>query len=172
MIYCIKMVVGAVLVTGVGISQVGMDDGAGYRKQMETWRQHRVERLTAPSGWLSLVALDWLKDGANTLGSASDNTVVLAEAPPRLGTITLAQGKATIALDAKAEATIDGAKKSGAELLDDSHAKPTTVAFGSVSFYLVQRGDKFLAGANCFRNACQCSRAHTRQENQHIESPG
>jgi uncharacterized protein (DUF1684 family) len=136
-------VIGAVLATGVGVSQAGMDDGAGYRQQIETWRAQRAERLKSPNGWLTLVGLDWLKEGVNTLGSAKDNNIVLAKAPARLGTITLAKGKANIELDAKADATIDGAKKSGAELLDDSHEKPTTVTFGSVSFYLVQRGDKF-----------------------------
>ena len=143
MIHCAGMLIGAVLSTGVGVSQAGMDDGAAYNQQIKSWRQHRVERLTAPTGWLSLVGLDWLTDGVNTLGSAKDSSIVLTKAPAHLGTITLGNGKATIALDANSDATIDGAKKSGAALLDDSHEKPTAVAFGSVNFYLVQRGDKF-----------------------------
>jgi uncharacterized protein len=137
------MVMGAVLATGVGSVGAGLDDAAAYPKQIQAWRQHRLERLTAPTGWLSLVGLDWLKQGANTLGAAKDSSIVLPKAPARLGTITLTGGKATIALDSGADATIDGEKKSGGELLDDTHEKATTVAFGSVSFYLVQRGDKF-----------------------------
>jgi uncharacterized protein len=137
------IVMGAVLATGIGSTGAGMDDGSTYAKQIQTWRQHRLERLTAPTGWLSLIGLDWLKDGVNTLGSAKDSSIVLPKAPARLGTITLAGSKATIALDPGADATIDGKKKSGGELLDDTHEKATTVAFGSVSFYLVQRGDKF-----------------------------
>lgn len=144
MIYCAGMVIGAVLATGVGVTQAGVgDNSTAYHEQIEIWRAHRVERLKAPSGWLSLVGLEWLKDGKNTLGSAKDKSIVLAKAPAHLGTITLDQGKATIALDAKADATIDGAKKPGAELLDDSHDKPTTVAFGTVNFYLAHRGDKY-----------------------------
>src|SRR5664279_3234444 len=137
------MVIGAVLATGVGSTGAGLDDGAAYQEQIKTWRQHRLERLTAPTGWLSLVGLDWLKDGVNTLGSAKDSSIVLPKAPARLGTITLAGGKASIAMDPGADAMIDGEKKSAGELLDDTHEKPTTVAFGSISFYLVQRGDKF-----------------------------
>lgn len=143
MFYCAGMLIGAVLATGVGASQAGMDDGAAYNKQIQAWRQHRVARLTAPNGWLSLVGLDWLKEGVNTLGSAKDSTIVLAKAPAHLGAITLDHGKATIALDAKSDATIDGTKKFAAELLDDSHEKATMVAFGTINFYLVQRGDKF-----------------------------
>ncbi len=136
------IVLGVVVATGVGVTHAGVDDGSGYSKQIQTWRQQRVERLTAPQGWLSLVGLDWLNDGVNSLGSARDNSMILAKAPAHLGTITLKNAKATIALTSP-NATIDGVKNTSAELLDDSHDKPTTVAFGSVSFYLVQRGDKF-----------------------------
>jgi hypothetical protein len=136
-------IIGAALAAGVGVSSSGVDNHDGYRKQIETLRQARVARLTAPKGWLTLVGLDWLQDGRNTVGSAADNAIVIAKAPAHLGTISLTDGKATIALDAKADATIDGAKKATAELLDDSHETPTTVAFASVSFYLVERNGQF-----------------------------
>jgi hypothetical protein len=32
---------------------------SAHRKEIETWRQQRVERLRGPTGWLTLVALDW-----------------------------------------------------------------------------------------------------------------
>src|SRR4051812_47308389 len=49
------------------------------------WRTDRVTRLTKPDGWLSLIGLHFLKDGANTLGSAKDNDVVLSGGPAHLG---------------------------------------------------------------------------------------
>lgn len=133
----------AVLAAGVGLGSAGVSTDSAYTKQIQDWRHQRVEHLRAPHGWLSLVGLDWLKDGKNTLGSAKDNDIVLAKAPAHLGTIVLDHGKAMIELDAKASATIDGKSTTTAELLDDSHDKPTTVAYGTVSFYLVQRGDKY-----------------------------
>ncbi len=144
MFYSVGLVVGAVLAAGVGVSHAGVgDSAAAYRQQVETWRTQRVERLKAPNGWLSLVGLDWLKDGDNTIGSAKDNDLVIAGAPAHLGMIALARGNATITLDAKSSATIDGTPKTSADLVDDSHDKPTVVAFGTVNFYLVQRGDKY-----------------------------
>ena len=139
------LAVAAIIAAGVGISSAGVatSGDAAYRKQILDWRTERVEHLRAPHGWLSLVGLDWLKDGKNTLGSDKGNDIVLAKAPAHLGTITLDHGKATIALDAKSGATIDRKSTATAELLDDSHDKPTTVAYGTVSFYLVQRGDKY-----------------------------
>lgn len=120
--------------------------GAGdtpYAQGIQKWRQQRVERLTQPTGWLSLVGLEWLKEGRNSLGSAQDNDLVIPSAPAHLGTIVLSGGKATIALDAKSGATLDGAAKLEGELLDDTHDKPTTVAFGTTSFYLIKREDKY-----------------------------
>jgi uncharacterized protein (DUF1684 family) len=115
---------------------------AEYTKQIETWQAQRVERLKAPNGWLSLIGLHWLKDGKNSVGNAKANDIVLNKGPARLGTITLKDGKATIKLDAKADATVDDKKVASAELLDDSHEKPTTVAFGTASFYLIDRNGK------------------------------
>jgi len=114
-----------------------------YLKQIETWRNQRISRLTSPTGWLSLVGLPWLKEGENTLGSASDNSVILLGAPDHLGVVTLNKGKATIELSTGVDALIDGKKQPSAELLDDSHETPTTISYGTVNFYLVHRGDQW-----------------------------
>ena len=139
---------GIVLMTAIltsGVAAAPSTDDAGYRKDIETWRAKRVERLKAPDGWLSLVGLEWLKQGTNTIGSAKDNAIVIAKAPPHLGNIVLDRGRATFSLDPRAvkAAKIDDANKVGAELVDDSHEKPTLVSFGTVNFYLVHRGDQF-----------------------------
>jgi uncharacterized protein (DUF1684 family) len=118
------------------------DADAAYRRQIEQWREQRVARLTAPNGWLTLVALAWLKPGANRVGSAPDGDIVLPRVPPRLGTITLGEDRATLTLEPGVAATIDGERRTNAELLDDTHPKPTVVAFGTVSFYLIRRGDR------------------------------
>lgn len=133
----------ATLAIAVAVAAAQAGDDA-YQKQITDWRQHRVERLTAPTGWLSLIALDWLKDGKNTLGSAPDNSIVVAQWPAHLGTITLEHGTATIAIDpAAAGVLIDGSKKSAAALLDDTNPKATVVSSGTVMFYVVKRGDRW-----------------------------
>jgi len=144
MLHCGIGFVAAVLAAGVGLSQAGdAGNSSAYTQEIQKWRQQRVARLTNPAGWLSLIGLDWLKEGRNTLGSANDNDIVIPTAPAHLGTITLSGDKATIALDAKSGATIDGQPKLAGELLDDTHEKPTTVAFGTTSFFLIKREDKF-----------------------------
>lgn len=135
----------AASVAGVQLMSANVESSkapSDYTRQIESWRAQRVERLKAPTGWLSLIGLQWLKDGRNSVGSAKDNDVVLLKGPPHLGAITLKSGKATIEIDAKADATIDGKASKKAELLDDSHEKPTTIAFGTASFYLIDRNGR------------------------------
>ncbi|NII09137.1 DUF1684 domain-containing protein [Oleiagrimonas sp. C23AA] len=123
------------------VTCVSAADTSSYTHSIEAWRHARVQRLTAPHGWLSLVALDWLSPGANTVGSAKDNAIVIDKAPAHLGTIDWRKDgsvQLTLAGDAKG-VTIDGKHEHEATLRDDSHAKPTTVAFGTVGFYLIDR---------------------------------
>ncbi|HEX7369500.1 MAG TPA: DUF1684 domain-containing protein [Rhodanobacteraceae bacterium] len=115
-------------------------DSDAYLQEIERWREARRQRLTAPNGWVSLVGLAWLKPGNNRVGSASDNDIVLAKAPAHLGTVTWsANGTVSVVLEKEVGATIDGASRTEAAMLDDSHQEPTVVAFGTVNFILIDR---------------------------------
>jgi uncharacterized protein len=125
---------------GVDLKELSIEDR--HEVEVETWRQQRIERLKAPGGWLSLVGLHWLKDGANSVGGGKGNDVVIAGAPEKLGVVTVAGKEVSIVLEPRA-ATINGSDKaSRANLRDDSTERPTTVAFGTTSFYLIDRGGK------------------------------
>jgi len=117
-----------------------MDAKNAYTQEIENWHARRIERLTSPTGWLSLVGLDWLQPGMNRIGGAADNDIVLAKAPAHLGTIECSEdGMLSIALDPASGATIDGKPAVRSALVDDGHAHPTMVAFGSVSFIAIDR---------------------------------
>lgn len=112
--------------------------------EIEQWRAARVAKLTAPDGWLSLIGLEWLNDGANRVGSAADNDIVLKAGPAHLGTVTLAEdGTVRIALAKDSGATVDGKPVAEAALVDDMHvsegAAPTTVRFGHANFFVIDR---------------------------------
>jgi uncharacterized protein (DUF1684 family) len=117
---------------------------ADVTKQVEQWKQGRLQRLTAPDGWLSLVGLEWLHPGANRVGSASDNDIVLKVGPAHLGVVTLAaDGTVKIVLAKDSGASIDGKPVQEATLVDDIQAgengRPTTIAFGTANFYVIER---------------------------------
>ncbi|WP_266156632.1 DUF1684 domain-containing protein [Dyella silvatica] len=114
-----------------------------FQRDTQQWQQRRAAGLTAANGWLSLIGLEWLKQGNNRVGSASDNDIVLTAGPAHLGVITLDNsGAAHMVLDKDSGATIDGKPLHEAALIDDAHAgdaKPTTVAFGTANFYMIDR---------------------------------
>ena len=114
---------------------------SAYNDEILAWRAERVARLTAPSGWLSLIGLEWLRDGANRVGSAADNDIVLKAGPAHLGTVRLAaDGRVRLELAPGSEATVDGRSVHDAVLLDDAHsATPSLVRFGAASFYVIDR---------------------------------
>ena len=128
----------------LGVVTVHATDVDSYKHNVEQWRAGRIERLTAPDGWLSLIGLEWLKEGTNRVGSAADNDIVLGAGPAYLGVVTLGpDGHMRIALDKGSGATIDGKAVTEAALVDDVHAAadatPTTVAFGTASFHVIDR---------------------------------
>ncbi|MHB1273810.1 MAG: DUF1684 domain-containing protein [Rhodanobacter sp.] len=113
-------------------------------RQIEQWRADRVARLTAPDGWLSLIGLEWLKEGDNRVGTAADNDIVLKAGPAHLGIVTLDKGGAVhIVLARDSGATIDGRPRAEAALIDDMRAiggaAPTEVSFGSANFHVIDR---------------------------------
>ena len=70
------------------------EDAAAWQRSQAAWRSQYERELAAPDGWLTLVGLEWLKTGVNTVGSAPENTIRLAaDAPAHAGILTVS-GKA------------------------------------------------------------------------------
>ena len=122
-------------------------DPAAFRQSVVSWQKDRLARLTADDGWLTLVGLDWLKDGPNSLGSDSKSDLVLpgGKAPSRVGVIRLAHRALTLEPLAGSGLTVDGQPAVKMILLSDADgaAKPTMMRLASLSFYVIQRGERF-----------------------------
>lgn len=113
-----------------------------YPKSVEAWRAERVARLTTPTGWLTLIGRHQLAPGANTVGTAADNSLKLAAGPPYLATVTLgADHSVTLAPAPSALLEINGVRLSAPAMLEYKGAKPTRVTFGTTNFYVMQRGE-------------------------------
>ncbi|RAN82044.1 hypothetical protein B5P43_10200 [Bacillus sp. SRB_336] len=127
----------------MGVATVHAADTDTYTQSIKQWHAGRVERLTAPDGWLSLIGLEWLKEGDNRIGSAADNDIVLKAGPAHLGVAKLASsGDVHLVLTSGSGALVDGRPAREATLIDDAKAgdgAPTTVSFGSASFYVIDR---------------------------------
>lgn len=103
-------------------------DPAAYENEIRQWQTNRAERLKREDGWLSLVGLEWLKEGDN---------------PAPAGTLSLSSGKVTF--NPAEDATIDNKPVSGsvALLADTEQGGPTIVQTGTKRFNVIKRGDRF-----------------------------
>jgi uncharacterized protein len=118
-----------------------------YQKEIEDVRAERLEKLQAPTGWLSLVGLHWIEEGTTRVGSGDDNGTKITVGPQRIGMLTLTKaGKITLQIERDAEITIDGKPvKGGVKLVPDSEGEPTVVGFnkGDASFTVIKRADRY-----------------------------
>ena len=106
---------------------------ANYFDSIREWQKQRDAELRSADGWLTLAGLFWLKPGENTIGSADSNNFVLsnASAPAHIGRVAL-KGKQVIFT------SIDGASRA----LSYDEERPDVVHAGSISFYVIKRGDR------------------------------
>ena len=103
-----------------------------YTDTIRAWQKHRDAGLRSENGWLTLVGLFWLDPGDNTIGSAPSSKFVLPKtAPASVGTLHLAGGQVTFT---------DATGATRPLSFDDN--KPDIVHAGSVSFFVIKRGDR------------------------------
>jgi uncharacterized protein (DUF1684 family) len=119
-----------------------------HAEQVERWRAARIARLTGPQGWLTVVGLHWLQEGANAVGAAPANAVLLPVegAPDGVGTIVVHRGKATFVPDSGSPVLHSGERVTQPlELRDDLEGAPTVLALGPIRLHVIRRYQDRLA---------------------------
>jgi uncharacterized protein (DUF1684 family) len=120
-----------------------------YEATIRAWRVERVQRLTRPDGWLSLVGMHWIDRGDTRVGSGVDNGTRIAAGPAHVGIVHVAKdGALRFTAEAGAGITIDGQPATGPVALAsdaDPTRDPTVVGFnkGDASFIVIKRGDRY-----------------------------
>jgi len=136
------------------------DPDAAWQQNLAAWRAAREHGIAAPTGWLTLIGMDWLKPGLNTLGTAADNAIrIRAVAPEHIGLLTVT-GK-TVQLLAPAggfpaDLQVDGAPAREGEL-DISAARPPVIAWHGLKISVLSRGDRFALSIKDFDAAARTS---------------
>ena len=136
-----------VLALILGLSLPVLADDTAWRQEVETFRKERVEDLKKEDGWFTLVGLAWLEEGENRFGSDPEAKVVLPEGKsPKLAGVLVRKGdKVSVRVEPGVKMTSGGeplAPETTRELISDAAGEPTVLEMGSVSFYIIQRGDK------------------------------
>lgn len=114
---------------------------AAYRHRIDAWHAARVARLRKPDGWLALVGLYPLEQGANRFGSGKDNQMVFPKKAPHFaGTLYVQNHHLELAAMEGAGITNDGKPVQKMSIESDANGKPTVFEMGSFEFYVIDRG--------------------------------
>jgi uncharacterized protein len=116
-----------------------------WRHDLGTWRAMRAKQIDAPGGWLTLIGMEWLKPGANSVGAAADNQIhVHAEAPDHIGLFTVS-GKTvqllSIAGGFPPDLQINGQPAREGPLAVG--ARPSIIRWHGLTMMVVDRGGRY-----------------------------
>lgn len=116
-----------------------------FERETAAARAQSAAAAKSPNGWLTLIALEWLKPGETTVGSAEDNRVKIAGVPPHVGVIVVDGVSSSLRPPAggfPAEVAVDGRALVAGPLLSDATGRPTAVHCGTVTMTVIARGDR------------------------------
>jgi len=113
---------------------------AAYVQGFDKWKAEQVDDLK--QNWLPLAGLFWLKPGANSFGSAADNSVVFPKGPGHAGEFTLEGKDVRVRMLPEAQATVAGKTLTSAKLDADVSGHATEVEMGSLRFHVIVRGER------------------------------
>jgi uncharacterized protein (DUF1684 family) len=126
--------------------KAGSDTSVLAAREDAEWRAERARKLSAPDGWLTLVGLDWLKPGDNSVGLAADNQIQLkGHAPEHLGVIHVEGDKLLLQAPAGGFPKflfLDGQPAHEGPLQSDD-VKPSLLSTENLSLVILHRGDRF-----------------------------
>lgn len=113
-------------------------------QEVVEWRQWRLDRLKAPTGYLNLAGLHWLENGTVTFGSADANDIVLpASAPAVMGELVVTDDGVTMRTCDGAGVLVDGQPVSEIFMVDDTMESPVTATQGELAWMIIQRAGRF-----------------------------
>lgn len=115
-----------------------------YHAEIENWQYQRLERLKSKTGWLNLAGLYWLKEGQNSIGSDSANSIIFpANAPAFCGIIIKTGDSLSFTHDPHTDIKINGETTASEILFSDASSNPTLYETGSLSWFIIKRGSEY-----------------------------
>lgn len=121
-----------------------LNTDTSYVRQIVSWDLQRAKNLKSENGWLNLIGLFWLNEGANTMGSNANNSIVLdaKKSEDFIGTLTLKNGRVDFESKSKNISCNNNTFTSGL-IYADSMSKPVTLAYKSLRWFIIKRGNKY-----------------------------
>lgn len=131
--------------------EITEEEKQAYLKEHAEWQQKRIADLKAPDGYVNLAGLYWLKSGMNTLGSETSSQVVFPQkAPAFLGKLLVTNTQSVLyQAPANAEVLMKNPDSDSTWLaadlslvFDDSMKVANQMAYQSLAWYVIKRGDE------------------------------
>ncbi|MCB1585123.1 MAG: DUF1684 domain-containing protein [Xanthomonadales bacterium] len=130
-----------IMIACLFLSSLSAFAAENWQKDLEDWKQARSESLRKPHGWVSLVGMEWLYKGENSIGASADNKIVLLHGPENIGVFNLDGNQITFkpAIDVDIKAN-DNPVTEKIEVKMDSSGSPTIFTVDTFQFYVIERG--------------------------------
>jgi uncharacterized protein len=129
------------LTAALSFRMAGADGMQDEDAKVANWRAQRLASLTSSTGWLTPIALYWLKDGENSFGRSPDRAFSVDDAAlaADTGTFVLSHGRVRYVAHASQAMTHLGKPVTDLLLDSDSGVHPTELIAGSLHFMLIER---------------------------------
>ena len=131
----------AALTVAVSMPIPAADNLQDDHARIADWRAKRLASLTSETGWLTPIALYWLKDGVNSFGRAATQAFSVDDAalPADTGEFVLTAGRVRYVAHATTAMTYLGKPITTVDLVSDADEKPTELIAGSLHFMVIER---------------------------------
>jgi uncharacterized protein (DUF1684 family) len=114
-----------------------------YEKEIDAFREIRIDCLKNENGWLNLAGIFWLKEGENTIGSDQKNDFVFPfeHSDSFLGKIILEKGIVTFKSNVANQVFLSG--RSLKEMIIYQDKKVLVLEHKSLRWFIIKRGDQY-----------------------------
>ena len=131
----------ALLTVTISVGVAAPSESGDENARIADWRAKRLASLTSETGWLTPIALYWLKEGENSFGRAPNRAFSLDDAAlaADTGAFILTDGHVRYVAHASKAMTYLGKPVTSLDLVSDSDEKPTELIAGSLHFMLIER---------------------------------
>lgn len=110
-----------------------------HAELVHLWRANRDAGLRREHGWLSLVGLEWLQQGTNSLGSGAGNSAQIPGGPVRWGIIELSGDELVFTAEPDSGVLVDGQEVTQVVLQADNSESPSVISFDTFTVQVIYR---------------------------------
>jgi uncharacterized protein (DUF1684 family) len=129
-----RLLIGLLLTLAIGVAD------PSYERELLKWRADRLAELTADDGWLTVVGLLWMHQGANHAGSGSGMDLKMPSAAPQeLGTFTLEGERVSFAAAPGVPVRVAGQPVTAAVAIETDK---TLLDLGPLQMLVIRRGKR------------------------------